>query len=85
MKLSMKAECVGSDNVMQFLHHHQLATSLPLCGQSLGQCSRTLFRGYGESNLPLVCRSPRVLPFLLNFPCMAKGGNKYTSVATLCK
>ena len=27
-------------------------------------------------NLPLIRRSPRVLPFLLNFPCMAEGGIK---------
>ena len=32
------AECVRSENEMQFLHHHQLATSLPLRSQSFGQC-----------------------------------------------
>ena len=32
------AECEQSENVMQFSHHHQLATSLPPCSQSLGQC-----------------------------------------------
>ena len=26
-----------------------------------------------SSNLPLICWSHRVLPFLLNFPCMAEG------------
>ena len=29
-----------------------------------------------SSNLPLVRLSHRVLPFLLNFPCMAEGGCK---------
>ena len=27
-----------------------------------------------SSNLPLIRRSCRVLPFLLNFPCMPEGG-----------
>ena len=27
-----------SEKMMQFLHHHQLATSLPLHSQSLGRC-----------------------------------------------
>ena len=31
------AECVQSENAMQSLHHHQLATSLPLHSQSLGK------------------------------------------------
>ena len=31
-------ECEKSENVMQFLHHHQLAMSLPPCSQSLGRC-----------------------------------------------
>ena len=29
-----------------------------------------------SSNLPLVRRSRRVVPFLLYFPCMAEGGRK---------
>ena len=32
------AECEWPENTMQFAHHHQLATSLLLCSQSLGQC-----------------------------------------------
>ena len=31
------AECVLSENLMQFLHNHQLAMGLPLRSQSLGQ------------------------------------------------
>ena len=31
------AECVWSENTMQFSHHHQLATSLPLHSQSFGR------------------------------------------------
>ena len=31
------AECVQSENMMQFSHHHQLATSLLPCSQSLGR------------------------------------------------
>ena len=45
-----------------------------------------------SSNLPLVRRSHRVLPFLLNFSCMAEGGGGgghkleiYTSAANLRK
>ena len=33
------AECVQSENAMQFSHHHQLAMSLPPHSQSLGRCS----------------------------------------------
>ena len=32
------AECVWSENAMQFLLQHQLGTSLPPGSQSLGQC-----------------------------------------------
>ena len=33
-------ECVRLENVMQFLHNHQLDTSLPPHSQSLSQCYR---------------------------------------------
>ena len=32
------AECERSENVMQFLRHHQLAMSLPPRSQSFGRC-----------------------------------------------
>ena len=31
-------ECLWSENAMQFLHHHQLATNLQPCSQSHGRC-----------------------------------------------
>ena len=48
------AECVRSENTMQFSHHHQLATSLPLRSQFLGRCiagqkvARLYIGWYGE-------------------------------------
>ena len=47
-------ECVQSENAMQFLHHHQLVTNLPLRSQLLGQCiagqevARLYIGWYGE-------------------------------------
>ena len=80
------AECVRTENVMQFrtTMYHQLATSLPPHSESLGrfitgQQVHVHVDGldigwYSELNLPLIRQSRRVLPFLLSFPCTAEGG-----------
>ena len=36
--INESAACEQSENTMQFLHHHQLATSLPPRSQLLGRC-----------------------------------------------
>ena len=68
MKSSMKAhlECVRSENAMQFSHHHQLATSLPLHSitWSVYRWPAGSYTGTVISNLLVARRSRRVLPRL---------------------